>query len=120
MSDVTMGDIIIPKSWGLVPLGEVPKVVEGDEPNEARVRFSDSHWLSAYSAEEAREISQRILDDLYRFQAIRRWFETREERAREKVLHEFNADTEGNLLPLNTLVDSLVDEIHRLRQKVTP
>lgn len=117
MSGVVKGDMIIPKSWGLVPLEEVPEVVAGDG-DEARIYFSDNHWLSATSAEEAREISQRILDDLYRFQAIRRWFETREERAREEILSEFNADTEGQ--SLSELVDALVDEIRRLREKVTP
>lgn len=115
---MSKGDIIIPGSWGLVPLGEVAEVVEGDM-GEACIHFTENHWMSATSAEEAREVSQRILDDLYRFQAIRRWFETREQRERESVLHEFNADTEGNTLPLKTLVDSLVDEILRLRQQAT-
>lgn len=115
-AELSKGDIVIPGSWGLTPLNEVPEVVE-DAQYGARINIGTNNWISAKSANEAREYAQDILNDLYRMHAIQEWFETREEREREQVLHEFNADTEGNPLPHAVLVESLADEIIRLRKE---
>lgn len=118
--------IVDPTTWGIDLPASFPEVRLDKNPiiSDQAVRV-DADWLpggfesylSASDSTDARQKAGWAYRDALAFAAMADWFDTRDERERQQVAHEFNADTEGNPLPEGVLVESLLAEIVRLRQQ---